>query len=505
MVSLPRRRPASLLAPGLAALLLAGSACSGGSGGDEPGLGISERYANRCELPRIGFDPITLVPYPDVLGSRVDEKRWIREWTYETYLWYREVADVDPRNRAYDSPQEYFEVMKTFATTSSGRPKDRYHFAIPTSTWNAYIQGGAEVGYGVAWARISDVPPRVLTVAFVEPGSPADGRLARGDTVLAVDGVSIDATDPAGVDVLNAGLFDLRAGATHTLQVQAPSASAARLVTLTAAAVTLDPVPLVDVLDVGERKVGYVLFNSHIATAEAALAAAVEQLRAAAIDDLVLDLRYNGGGYLGVAAGLAFEIAGPGPTAGRTFEELQFNDKYTTTDPWGAEILPLPFLDRALGYDGSFEGPLPHLDLARVFILTSGNTCSASESIINGLRGLDFPVTVVGTTTCGKPYAFRDVDNCGTTYLTIQMRSVNAKGFGDYGDGFTPGGSGVAGVPGCQVADDLRHPLGDPQEAQLATALRLIGGGACAPALRSAAPLARPRIVRPPWAELRIQ
>ena len=110
---------------------------------------------------------------------------------------------------------------------------------------------------------------------------------------------------------------------------------------------------------------------------------------------------------------------------------------------------------------------MPSLDLSRVFVLTGGGTCSASESIINGLRGIDLEVIQIGATTCGKPYGFYPADNCGTTYFSIQFQSVNAKGFGDYPDGFSPQNTarteGVS-VPGCVVGDDFGHALGDVDE-----------------------------------------
>jgi hypothetical protein len=114
------------------------------------------------------------------------------------------------------------------------------------------------------------------------------------------------------------------------------------------------------------------------------------------------------------------------------------------------------------------------LDLPRVFIISGPGTCSASESIMNGLRGVDVEVIQIGSTTCGKPYGFYPTDNCGTTYFTIQLRGVNDKGFGDYGDGFSPENTqGTLGtvVPGCSVADDFTAELGDPGEARLAAAL----------------------------------
>jgi hypothetical protein len=109
-----------------------------------------------------------------------------------------------------------------------------------------------------------------------------------------------------------------------------------------------------------------------------------------------------------------------------------------------------------------------------VLVITGQDTCSASESIINGLEGAGVTVYQIGSTTCGKPYGFYPQDNCGTTYFSIQFQGVNAAGFGDYGDGFSPANTTPAAgvpVPGCSVGDDFGHALGDPSETRLATAL----------------------------------
>jgi hypothetical protein len=225
-------------------------------------------------------------------------------------------------------------------------------------------------------------------------------------------------------------------------------------------------------------KVGYVQFNDHIPTAEPELIAAFTTFASEDVADLVLDLRYNGGGLLAMASEVAYMIAGPAATAGRTFEQLRFNDKHTSINPvTGAALTPIPF------YDTSSTGqPLPTLDLPRVYVLTGSTTCSASESIINGLRGVNVEVIQIGSTTCGKPYGFYPTDNCGTTYFTIQMKGVNAAGFGDYGDGFSPENtfSGIGErLPGCSVRDDFNDRLGDASEDRLAAALNLRDGGAC--------------------------
>jgi hypothetical protein len=265
---------------------------------------------------------------------------------------------------------------------------------------------------------------------------------------------------------------------------------------MTAANITSAPVQNTQVLSTLTGEVGYMTFNDHIATAEQALIDAVNQLNAhnggAGIDDLVLDLRYNGGGYLAIASELAYMIAGTVPTAGQVFDDLTFNDKHPATDPvTGQALAPTPFYDTALGapFNGTPGQVLPTLDLPRVYVLTGNGTCSASEAIMNGLRGVGVEVIQIGSTTCGKPYGFYPTDNCGTTYFTIQFKGSNALGFGDYSDGFSPANAVGAGedLPGCSVADDFTRALGDQTESRLATALAYRDGQAC-PAATGVAP-----------------
>src|SRR6185436_17837256 len=97
--------------------------------------------------------------------------------------------------------------------------------------------------------------------------------------------------------------------------------------------VTTTPVQNVRTIATPSGAVGYLLFNDHIATAESGLIDAVKTLKTANVSDLVLDIRYNGGGFLNIASELAFMIAGPTMTSGQTFELTQFNSKNPTTNP----------------------------------------------------------------------------------------------------------------------------------------------------------------------------
>ena len=179
-------------------------------------------------------------------------------------------------------------------------------------------------------------------------------------------------------------------------------------------------------------------------------------------------------------------IAGPS-ASGQTFELLQFNDKHPSTNPvTGNALTPTPFYSNSIGLSVSEGSALPYLNLSRVFVLTSADTCSASEAIMNGLRGIDVEVIQIGGTTCGKPYGFYGLDNCGTTYFSIQFKGVNAKGYGDYSDGFSPVNTAtVEGepLPGCVVSDDYEHALGDANEAMLSAALNYRSTSGSCPAL----------------------
>ena len=489
----------------LAVLSLALARC----GGDE-GAPWKQLEA-KCATPRYGTDPFTNKAYPDQKGSLDDEKKWLRAWIDDTYLWYSEVPAVDPAG--YPTALAYFDALKTPAVTASGKPKDQFHFTYDTAQWEQLSQASVEVGYGITLAALSRTVPRQYVIAYVESGSPADTNVARGAQIMKVDGADlVHATDTASINKLNAGLFPVTAGESHTFDVLDYGQTATHQVTLISASVTSVPVPpaLVQAITTTTGSVGYILFNDHTAPAEKQLSDAVNQLKGANVTDLVLDIRYNGGGYLDIASELAYMIAGAGKTGGQTFEREQFNDKHPTLDPvTGQAIAATPFFSTTLGFSVNPGTPLPSLGLSRVYVLTGPGTCSASEAILNGLAGVNVQVFQIGATTCGKPYGFYPEDNCGTTYFSIQFRGVNAKGYGDYADGFTPGATTTAGFPGCTVADDFGHALGDAAEARLATALSYRASGSCTRAAMTRALVSGGlsgdgEILKPIWRQNRI-
>lgn len=431
----------------------------------------SSEYKNFCEKPRKGVSKYTGEPFPDKKGSSLKEKNFLRSWSHETYLWFEELLDLDPAK--YATPQDYFQQLKTTKRTASGALKDNFHFQIPTEEAEASDEG-ISYGYGMEYKVYSTVPPRNFMVAYVEPGSPAAlAGVARGAKILEIDSYSlVSETSQAGLNVLNEGLFPGTLGAAHNFVILDAGTTETRTVSLQSVEVDSSPVLVTKVLETDTGKVGYLAFNSHIAKAEAQWIKAIQNFQQEEISDLVLDLRYNGGGLLFLAAQIGYMLAGDN-VAGKVFYEQVWNSKLPREQPW-------PFFDFGQFSDYK-ELPLPTLNLSRVYILSSNGTCSASEAIINGLRGADIEVYLIGDTTCGKPYGFVPEPNCGTTYYTIQFKGANAKGFGEYSDGFIPSSqpNNETRVKGCRVQDDLTHQLGDASEAMLATALQFRATGSC--------------------------
>jgi carboxyl-terminal processing protease len=475
----------------------------GNNGGSS--LPASSTLAQQCAANN------ALAPTASQTADLDRERRWVRSYMNEAYLWYREVPSVNTADANFnlasvpDSLDNYFQALKTRATTSSGKLKDEFSFTYPTLAWEQLSGSGIVAGFGAEWILGSPTPPRNVRVAYVDPNTPAATQaVTRGLRVISVDGVSIDDNTSAGIAKINEGLFSPVNGQRYTF-VFADLSGVQRTVQMTAAQITKTPVQNVSTINTATGRVGYMTFNDHILPAEGQLVGAFTQLASAGVQDLVLDLRYNGGGFLYIASEIAYMVAGTSRTTGKTFERLQFNDKRTaeTNDPDNNT----PFYNVASGIanTGTTENaPLPTLNLNRVYVLASPGTCSASEAIVNGLRGVDVEVVLVGGTTCGKPYGFTAKDNCGISYFPIEFQGVNNKGFGDYADGFRP-------TTTCTVADDFSKALGDSSEGMLAAALNHRATGSCGgtangrEAPQAAGSLAFGKVIRHPVRESKIR
>ena len=402
-------------------------------------------------------------------GSLADEKNWIKAYMTERYLWYRDMPVVNPQDSQYNvmtngsvdvwtSLLNYFSDSKTQLKTASGNLVDKFSFMIDTGSWQNYVNSSFK-GYGFMLKTSTVADNKVITVAYVYPGSPAaKAGLARGDQIVSIDGALTSDTNPTSVVIFEEGLRPKQV-ASHTFVVLRAGTNIS--VSMQAESINLKQVEY-KVLNVGTQKLGYLLFNSHVPNAEADLIQAMALFKQQAVTQLVVDLRYNGGGYLSIANALATAVAGPVKTAGKVFELTKYSDKRS------AENEALYFSNR--GFNNQIY---PSLSLTKIYVLVSGGTCSASESFINGLRGIDVQVELIGSTTCGKPYAYYPQDNCGITYAAMEMEGVNHKGEGGFGDGM---------APQCAALDDLTRPLGDLTEGMLSVAVKRIQGQSCAQA-----------------------
>jgi C-terminal processing protease CtpA/Prc len=461
------------------------SGCGGGGGGNSPApapsptpptaLPPSTTLAQQCAPTN------TLAVAANRTASLDQEKRWLRSYVDEAYLWYREVPVVNPALAQFSdtanvpaSMDAYFDALLTPALTPSGKRKDQFSFTFPTAEWTALSQSGTTAGFGVEWVLGSSAPPRNIRIAYVDPNTPAStNNLARGFTLVSVNGVSADDGTQAGVATLNNALFAPTLNTSYTFVLNNGTGNIT--VQMAAQQVTKRPVLTSNVIDAPDGgKVGYIVFNDHITPAEGQLVAAFQQMAQAGVSDLVLDLRYNGGGFLYIASQVGYMIAGAARTNNKVFERLQFNDKRVTDN--NNPDNRIPFFSATSGFANSGTSAntaLPSLNLTRVFVLTGPGSCSASESIINALQGIDVNVIRIGRATCGKPFGFTAKDNCGISYFPIEFQGVNDKGFGDFADGF---------APTCVVADDLSRALGNPAEGMLAAALTYRSTGSCPPA-----------------------
>ncbi|MFP6807642.1 MAG: hypothetical protein VB957_10760 [Pseudomonadales bacterium] len=145
----------------------------------------STNFRASCAAPRTGTDATSGSIFPDSLGPQSDEKKWLRSWSNNLYLWFDEIVDVDPETHA-GSTISYFNLLKTNAFTLSGSRKDNFHFSIDTAEYRARSQSGVAAGYGFTFAILEATTPRRIVVAYAEPNLPFVNTsvvLARGASI----------------------------------------------------------------------------------------------------------------------------------------------------------------------------------------------------------------------------------------------------------------------------------------------------------------------------------
>jgi hypothetical protein len=216
--------------------------------------------------------------------------------------------------------------------------------------------------------------------------------------------------------------------------------------------VTIPTVSLTRAYDVDGRRVGYLFFRNFVRPSIAALDDAFAALREAGVTELVLDLRYNGGGLVDVAVHLGSLIGGA-LTRGQAYATYKHNDRNAR-------------YNETIHFEDGAASPLA---LSRLVAITTRGSASASELVINSLRPY-IPVHIIGDATYGKPVGQYQIGFCGKVLAPVSFSLRNANDEGDYFDGL---------APTCVAGDDVEHELGDVEEASLKEAFHFIRHGAC--------------------------
>lgn len=422
---------------GVAALL---GACGGGGGDGES---------------------IVATPPPDTCAI-AEQNRFVNDTMRDIYFWVDELPSVDPNN--FDSPEALLDALRF-------EPLDRFSGIGDEAADDAFFSDSQFIGVGIGLFT-SPEDRLFITQAFGD-GPAAAAGLARGDEILTINGQTIAAV-LAGDGISAAfGANEIGVPVDLTYRTLAGDELAA---SFTKDLVTIEPVPAVTTLDVDGRAVGYLAFRDFVNPAFDALADGFALIQAAGIDEMVLDLRYNGGGLLSVAEFLG-NLLGGTTTAGQTFYTLSHNAQ-----------------NSAFNNTFIFQDELNALDLNRLFVITSGSTASASELVLNALEPY-MDVVLIGKTTSGKPVGQYGFTFCGKILRPVSFEIVNALGEGDYFDGIPPD---------CIADDDLTRALGDPNELALAEVINYIRTGMCSvPVAQAKAQLefeaakARSRVDRP--------
>ena len=366
------------------------------------------------------------------------QNTFVRDVLREFYLWYETLPNANPAR--YASPEEYLEAVRY-------RPLDS-HFSYVTSRAanNAFYSDSQFIGLGLS-TMTTETEIRVLQVFDDSPASEAG--LARGDRIVEINGRSVSSLIASGQAGTAFGPSEI---GVETRVLFASRTGQEKRVTMTKRLVTIPTVSLTRVFKIDGKTVGYLFFRNFVRPSYDALDNAFAALKEAGATELVLDLRYNGGGLVDVAVHLSSLIGGS-VTSGNVFAEFKHNDRQTRYN----EML-------------RFEQPIAQaLGLSRLFVISTRSSASASELVINSLRPF-IPVVVIGDRTYGKPVGQYGFEFCDKVLAPVSFSLVNADGQGNYFDGI---------AADCAAPDDIEHDLGAGDEGSLAEALHYVRTGAC--------------------------
>jgi C-terminal processing protease CtpA/Prc len=375
-----------------------------------------------------------------------------------TYFWYSNVPTLDPVSSTYETAEDLLEVMKGYAKGTGSTVLDRYSFLDRTGDLNSQLQDGVsgslkkvsgtsgDFGFEVSFARDAN-NKSYLFVLYADKNSPAGkAGLGRGDLITAINGdtaLSYDGSTGAHVKKVVDAIYNSTAVALTVRKVGTSSTAATTSYNLATTSYNINPVLYDTVYTINGVKTGYFVFytytNVYTSTDAASptktvLDALFAKFKSEGISNLVVDLRYNGGGSVTTAEYLDSVIA-PASAGGKPMYYYTYNDKLTAN------------LDR-VGLEASVNFPANTggFSFNNVVFIVSNNTASASELTLNNLKPY-MNVKLVGQTTYGKPVGFitftlNDHDSTGKeNYLAdlyaINFATENSAHVGGYYSGIT--------------------------------------------------------------------
>lgn len=347
------------------------------------------------------------------------------------YFWADDMPRVD--RRAYDNPYDLLEAMRY-------RELDKWSFVDDYESFMSDMQGDF-FGHGISTGLDTEGNARI---AIIYNKSPLYARgVRRGWIVKSINGYDIatvirqndnDSYNRAFGPSSAEFVFEKPDGTTVTINSSK-------------AAFTANTVLHYDTIHLSSGITGHIVFESFIESSKEELIEAFDFFKKNNVTDLILDLRYNGGGYLDVAQTLASYIIGNGFTT-NTFTKLRYRDIRSRYN--------------VINYFVDTDYPL---NLSKVVIISSRSTASASEAVINGLEPF-INVVQVGDTTYGKPMGM-DGWQCGFKYIfyPVTFKLVNANDLGEYYEGLPPE---------ILANDDITHDFGDREENCLSKAINYL-------------------------------
>lgn len=388
--------------------------------------------------------------------------RWIIDVMDEVYYWLGNLGKPINENA---SAEDYFEALLF-------RPTDRFSVIYPDyqELINSLNGISLESGYEFILYRQSSASDNVYAeVTYIKKNSPASAvDLKRGDRIVSINNTAITVSNFRTVLGLTESTHTLgyaRFEETSSAFVSKPNVS------LSPVALSENPNFLDTIYTVNNEKIGYVIYHfftpgpgNNSIQYDNEMDAIFAGFKSESIDHLIIDFRYNGGGFVSSAVNLASLIA-PGVDTTAVFSKTKYNAFIEAQIPELRNV-NTRFRAKAQNLGNSLVGN-------RVYILTSARTASASELIINGLRPY-MDVFLIGNTTTGKNVGsipFQDEANPQNKYgiLPIVTQSFNSKDESDYTTGFIPS------IMTSESSERLR-PLGDRNELLLRTAISRITG-----------------------------